>query len=205
MTKAIQKAAKPKPPYDLSKPLHPARWEIFVQALLMQKKYDTAQALADAGYHCNTKRSAQVTASRVLSQANVRARRDWLLSQRVPALQEVLDRLGAIARQDPATLFSPVLDKDGNIKGHKPEHRDMIRALELLAKHHGGISDNLFVRSLPSDPAALAEAARAEIRRILGEPEKALEEAPVDAEIVSKSDTPEPEPVLSEVDKKNDA
>jgi hypothetical protein len=173
---------------DPSKPLHPARWEAFLQSLLGQSEYDTATALKDAGFKLKNKKVAQQTASRLLANVAVRARRDWILAQRVPPLQEVLDRLGNIARQDPKDLFSPVLDKDGNVKGHKPEHRDMIRALELLAKHHGGISDNLFVRTLPSDPAALAEVAREEIRRIMGEQAqpRQLEEAPVEAEIVSK-------------------
>lgn len=102
-----------------------------------------AQAAIAAGY---AKGSAKITASRLLTNANVKARIAELRSeqQRRTAITAdwVIERL--VQNADRAMQAVPVLDNQGMPTGeYKYEGSVANRALELIGKHYGMFTDKL--------------------------------------------------------------
>jgi phage terminase small subunit len=116
-----------------------ARREKFCQEYI--KDSDGTQAAIRAGYK---PKSAQVTASRLLSKAMIKARLEELTE---PARRKYeIDTEWVVARSieivQRCTQAEPVLDKDGNKTGeYKFDSRGANSALDRLSKFTGGFVD----------------------------------------------------------------
>ena len=109
-----------------------------------------------------------------------------------------LAELDRLAHSPDETWQTPILDKEGNIRGHRFEPRDKVRALEIKLKARGMLSENILIKSIPNTPAELEAAllehmtrlADADAEVIVHEP-KQLEEGSAAVEPLSESpDTP---------------
>ena len=103
---------------------------------------NATQSYRKAGYSAKSDNVAWSEASKLLRNPKVKAelkkRNDEIKSQKTMDMQEVMERLAAIARGE--TVEQQVTNK-GTVVEVEPKTSDQIRAMELIGKRYGAWTD----------------------------------------------------------------
>lgn len=116
----------------------------FADAYLGPAKGNGTDAAAMAGYAATKRHTLAVQGSRLLTKANVRAYMDAALKARAASVGQVLAELTDVALGDPAKTALVLSGEFGPVGYEFPlRGADKVKALELLAKYHGLLTDRV--------------------------------------------------------------